>query len=173
MRTEPGHREQPLPQAVALIAATTASGLSLATAESLTGGSVCSALTAVPGASATVRGAVVAYATEIKHLVLGVGEQVLAAAGGAVQAQVAEQMALGVRRVLGADLGLATTGVAGPTEQDGQPVGRVFVAVAGPAGVQVRQHDFEGDRAQIRAQAVNAVVDLAVSMVQDGARGAD
>ena len=83
----------------------------------------------MPGASAVVRGSVVAYATELKAQVLGVDADLLAA-GGAVQAEVARQMATGVCRVLGADVGVATTGVAGPDPQDGQPVGTVFVAVA-------------------------------------------
>src|SRR4051812_4003327 len=100
-------------------------GLTVATAESLTGGLVCAALTDVPGASAVVRGGVVSYATDLKASVLGVDEHVLAA-GGAVQARVAREMALGVAQLCGADLGVGTTGVAGPDPQDGQPVGTVF-----------------------------------------------
>lgn len=138
-------------------------GRTVATAESLTGGMVCAALTEVPGSSAVVRGGVVAYATEVKAAVLGVDGELLAR-GGAVQGEVAAQLAEGVRRVLGADVGLATTGVAGPAEQDGQPVGRVFVAVARPEGTTVRQLDLSGDRAAIREQTVSAVLALTHSL---------
>ncbi|MFJ5933891.1 CinA family protein [Streptomyces sp. NPDC093071] len=105
----------------------------LAVAESLTGGLVAAELTGVPGASASFRGSVTAYATALKHELLGVDEALLAERG-AVDPEVASQMAAGVRARLGADWGIATTGVAGPDPQDGQPVGTVYVAVAGPAG---------------------------------------
>lgn len=140
----------------------------VAVAESLTGGLVVAQLVAVPGASAVVRGAVVAYATDLKASVLGVDTDLLAH-GGAVQAPVAEQMAQGVRRVLGATYGLATTGVAGPTEQDGQPVGRAFVAVAGPDGGRVRQLDLSGDRAAVREGCLHAVLDLLTAELEGGA----
>ncbi|MEO8851127.1 MAG: CinA family protein, partial [Allobranchiibius sp.] len=94
------------------------------------------------------------------------------AAGGAVQARVAIQMASGARRVLGATYGLATTGVAGPTEQDGQPVGRAFIAVDGPAGAQVRQLDLIGDRDAIREGCTCAVVEL-LSQVLESVRAVD
>ncbi|MGB8947363.1 MAG: CinA family protein, partial [Streptomyces sp.] len=109
-----------------------ARGETLAVAESLTGGLVAAELTAVPGASRVFRGSVTAYATELKHDVLGV-DGTLLAERGAVDADVALQMAAGVRKVMGADWGIATTGVAGPDPQDGQAVGTVFVAVDGPA----------------------------------------
>ncbi|WP_446664304.1 CinA family protein [Flexivirga sp. B27] len=136
----------------------------VAVAESLTGGLVCAALTAVPGASAVVRGSVTSYATDVKAGVLGVDAQLLRA-GGAVQAEVARQMAHGVRRLLGATHGIATTGVAGPDPQDDVPVGRVFVAAAwddapGIPVDEVRMLDLTGDRAAIRAQSVDAVLDL-------------
>lgn len=108
-----------------------ARGETLAVAESLTGGLVAAEVTAVPGASRVFRGSVTAYATELKHEVLGV-DGTLLAERGAVDAEVALQMAAGVRKVMGADWGIATTGVAGPDAQDGQAVGTVFVAVAGP-----------------------------------------
>ncbi|MFF1698500.1 CinA family protein [Streptomyces sp. NPDC058257] len=108
-----------------------ARGETLAVAESLTGGLVAAELTAVPGASRVFRGSVTAYATELKHQVLGV-DGTLLAERGAVDAEVALQMAAGVRKVMGADWGIATTGVAGPDPQDGQPVGTVFVALDGP-----------------------------------------
>ncbi|MGW7090373.1 CinA family protein [Streptomyces sp. NPDC054871] len=108
-----------------------ARGETLAVAESLTGGLVAAEVTAVPGASRVFRGSVTAYATELKQEVLGV-DGTLLAERGAVDAEVALQMAAGVRKVMGADWGIATTGVAGPEPQDGQAVGTVFVAVDGP-----------------------------------------
>lgn len=108
-----------------------ARGETLAVAESLTGGLVAAELTAVPGASRVFRGSVTAYATELKEQVLGI-DGTLLAERGAVDAEVALQMAAGVREVMGADWGIATTGVAGPDPQDGQAVGTVFVAVDGP-----------------------------------------
>src|SRR5689334_4106375 len=136
----------PAAGAAAAIRALRTAGRTVATAESLTGGLVCAALTDVPGASAVVRGAVVAYATELKAQVLGVDPDLLAT-GGAVQAEVARQMATGVCRVLGAEIGIATTGVAGPEPQDGHPVGTVFVAVAGGGRTVVRELALAGDRA--------------------------
>lgn len=116
------------PGALALLAAR---GETLAVAESLTGGLVAAEITSVPGASRVFRGSVTAYATELKRDVLGV-DGALLEERGAVDAEVARQMARGVREALGADWGIATTGVAGPEPQDGQPVGTVYVAVAGP-----------------------------------------
>lgn len=140
--------------------------LTVATAESLTGGLVCAALTDVPGASAAVRGAVVAYATELKAVILGVDPDLLAARG-AVDPEVARQMAEGVRRVTGADLGVATTGVAGPDPQDGYPVGTVHVAVVGPGSTRVLSALLTGDRAQIRRQTVTSAVKLLVEVLAD------
>jgi nicotinamide-nucleotide amidase len=136
--------------------------LTVATAESLTGGLLCGALTDVPGASAVVRGAVVAYATDVKETVLGVSADVLARPGGAVQGEVASQMAAGVCRVLGSSVGVATTGVAGPEPQDGQPVGTVFVALAVDGSVQVSQLALDGSRSQIRAATVAHALALLV-----------
>jgi nicotinamide-nucleotide amidase len=138
--------------------------LTVATAESLTGGLVCAALTDVPGASTVVRGSVVAYATEVKASVLGVDAAVLAS-GGAVQAEVARQMAMGVCRVLGAAVGVATTGVAGPDPQDGQPVGTAFVAVARGDVVAVRSLRLSGDRWSIRRACVDASLALVAELL--------
>ncbi|MFE2357492.1 CinA family protein [Streptomyces parvulus] len=145
----------------------TVRGETLAVAESLTGGMVASAITAVPGASKAFRGSVTAYATELKQRILGVDGSLLAA-HGAVDAQVAAQMAAGARKILGADWGLATTGVAGPDAQDGQPVGTVFVAVDGPlrtgegsaCGGKVEALRLNGDRAEIRMESVRSVLAL-------------
>src|SRR5664280_1577701 len=113
-----------------LVARLTAAGETVAVAESLTGGLVAAALTDVPGASVVVRGGVLAYATDVKAGVLGV-DKVLLARVGAVDGDVAEQMASGVRSLMGATYGLATTGVAGADRVEGKPVGTVYVAIHG------------------------------------------
>jgi len=129
-------------------------------AESLTGGLVAAELAGVPGASRSFRGSVTAYATPLKHELLGV-DATLLAARGAVDPEVARQMAAGVRDRLGADWGISTTGVAGPEPQDGQPVGTVFIAVAGPVGeVEVAELRLTGDRTAIRTASRDAVLEL-------------
>lgn len=132
-------------------------------AESLTGGELAALLSGAPGSSEVFLGGVVAYATEVKRQVLGVSvEQV-------VSAPCAEQLATGVRALLGADWALATTGVAGPAEQEGQPVGTVFVGVAGPTGVRAHQLHLSGERAQVRAETCRAAVRLlAEALRQEG-----
>lgn len=158
-----------VPEPVAdLVAELTAAGLTVAVAESLTGGLVTAALTGVPGSSAVVRGGVVSYATDTKHSVLGVDDFLLRA-GGPVQADVARQMAHGVRRLLRADFGLATTGVAGPDPQGLAPVGRVFIAVAWESGDDVRILSLNGSREQIRAATVDAALDLLTAATRSGA----
>lgn len=154
------------PMAADLVSALSERGQTVAVAESLTGGMVSAALVEVPGASAVFRGGVVAYATELKHRLLDVDAGLLAR-NGPVDPDVAAQMALGVRERLGADWGLATTGVAGPDSQDGVAPGRVYLAVAGPLvalpggmaaaqsalpiGTRVLELDLAGDRVEIRA----------------------
>lgn len=134
-----------------VLAVLTQRGETLAAAESLTGGLVAAEITAVPGASRAFRGSVTAYATELKRDVLGVNGALLEERG-AVDAEVARQMARGVREALGADWGVATTGVAGPEPQDGQPVGTVYVAVAGPGVPPVAELlQLEGSRSGDRA----------------------
>ncbi|MFC0598900.1 CinA family protein [Streptomyces palmae] len=148
-------------------------GQTLAVAESLTGGLVAAELTAVPGASRSFRGSVTAYATELKRELLGVDGPLLERRG-AVDAEVARQMARGVRRLLGADWGVATTGVAGPAEQDGKPVGTVFVAVRGPGGAgSVAELRLDGDRVGIRADSVRAALDLLRRELIGNARAQD
>ena len=147
-----------------LVRALSAASLTVATAESLTAGALSSRIADVPGASAVLRGGVVAYATEVKEGFLGV-DAALLATGGAVQAGVAAQMAAGAAALLGASVGVATTGVAGPAEQDGQPVGTVFVAVAdagrsGAGRSVVEEHRFGGDRAAVRSAAADAALAL-------------
>lgn len=150
-----------------LLARLSAAGHTVAVAESLTGGLVAAALTDVAGASVVVRGAVVAYSTDLKASLLGVDQDLLARVG-AVDADVAEQMAAGVRSLMGATYGLATTGVAGPDPADGKPVGTVFVAVVGPASSRATVLTLSGDRALIRQQSVLAVLALLADEV--GAR---
>ncbi|MET9778054.1 CinA family protein [Streptomyces sp. NPDC006367] len=145
----------------------TVRGETLAVAESLTGGLVAAGITAVPGASKVLRGSVTAYATDLKHDLLGVDAELLEARG-AVDPQVAAEMASGVRKALDADWGIATTGVAGPDPQDGQPVGTVYVAVDGPlgssddsgSGGKVEALRLNGDRADIRMESVRSVLVL-------------
>ena len=146
--------------------------LTVAVAESVTGGRVAAAMTSVPGASAVLRGSVTAYATDLKARVLGVDPALLSRAG-AVDAEVARQMALGVRRLCGADVGIATTGVAGPTEQDGKAVGTVYVAVVGPDPelAVVTPARFEGDRGQIQAAATRLALSSAVAHLTSWAAG--
>ncbi|MDX2932606.1 CinA family protein [Streptomyces ipomoeae] len=142
-------------------------GETLAVAESLTGGLVAAEITATPGASQAFRGSVTAYATELKHQLLGV-DATLLDQHGAVDAQVAAQMADGVRKALGADWGISTTGVAGPEPQDGRPVGMVYVAVAGPSTVDSGAFDggkvaalrLNGGRTEIRKESVRSVLAL-------------
>ncbi|BDZ47591.1 CinA family protein [Naasia aerilata] len=136
-------------------------GLTLAVAESLTGGLASDALVQVPGASAVLRGGIVAYATDLKHTLLGV-DGALLAEHGAIHPEVARQMAEGVRAACGARVGIATTGVAGPDPQDGHPPGEVYVAVAGPAGSAVLPLQLAGDRPAIRAAAVDAALRFAL-----------
>jgi len=135
-------------------------GLTIAVAESLTGGLIAAAITEIPGASAVLRGGVVAYATDVKVAILGV-DAGLVAEHGAVHADVAEQMAVGVARLLGSDIGVACTGVAGPDPQDGQPPGQVFIAVATAGGTRVHDLTVPGDRERVRA----ATVEHALGMV--------
>lgn len=134
-------------------------GATVAVAESLTGGLVCAALTDTAGASNTVRGGLIVYATDLKAELAGVDPELLRRVG-AVHADVAAQLATGVRARLGAALGLGVTGVAGPDPQDGQPVGTVFAAVASAAGVRVERYEIAGDRARIRRDAVQACLRL-------------
>lgn len=144
--------------AAEVVAALVARGATVAVAESLTGGLVVAELVSVPGASAVVRGGVVAYATELKHELLGV-DAALLAERGAVDGDVARQMAAGVRARLAADLGVATTGVAGPDPQDGHAPGEVWIGVADASGSRARRLDLAGDRDRIRRSTTAAALD--------------
>jgi nicotinamide-nucleotide amidase len=152
--------------AAALIRSLAEHGLTIAVAESLTGGLVVAELVSVPGASSVVRGGIIAYATDLKHALLGV-DAALLAAGGPIQAAVAEQMASGVRARLNADIGVATTGVAGPDPQDGHPPGEVWIAVATAAGIRSMRLELGGDRAAIRRETVDAAIELTLTAASE------
>lgn len=136
-----------------------AAGQTVAVAESLTGGLLGAELSTRPGSSQTFRGSAVVYATDLKHSLVGVPEGVLAQ-HGAVSAQTAAALATGARERLGADWGVGVTGVAGPTEQEGQPVGTVFLAVSGPSRIDARALRLPGDRDRVRLLAVTSALDL-------------
>ncbi|HET9072444.1 MAG TPA: competence/damage-inducible protein A [Acidimicrobiales bacterium] len=130
------------------------SGRTLAVAESLTGGLIGARVTAVAGASHWFRGGIVSYASEVKRDLLGVGE------GPVVSPGAAAAMAEGAARVLGADVGLSVTGVAGPAEQEGQPVGTVWVGLAGLGPTRTHHLRLAGDRDRIRQMTVIQAGDL-------------
>ncbi|MBI9115511.1 CinA family protein [Sanguibacter suaedae] len=136
-----------------------ARGATLAVAESLTGGLLAARLVDVSGASAVLRGGVVAYATDLKVGLLGVDADLLDRRGP-VDPEVATSMAAGVRVRLAADVGAATTGVAGPGAQGGCPAGTFFVAVSLAGGDEVEEHHVDGDRPEVRAAAVEAALAL-------------
>lgn len=156
--------------AARLQAACLAARLTLATAESCTGGLVAHLLTEVPGSSGYLRGGVVAYADEIKVSQLGVPPEILAA-HGAVSAQVAIAMAEGVRERFGTDLAVAVTGVAGPDGgTEAKPVGLVYVAVAGRGDVpEVRRFQWPGDRSGNKRASAEAAITM---LIERAARGA-
>jgi nicotinamide-nucleotide amidase len=144
-----------------------ARGLTVAAAESCTGGLVAARLTDVAGASDVFRGSVVAYANDVKERELGVPPELLEQFG-AVSAEVAQEMAAGVRERLVADVGVAVTGVAGPgggTED--KPVGLVFLHAVGPDGEKARRLDLPGDREMVRGRATAAALHLVRMLLQN------
>jgi PncC family amidohydrolase len=143
-----------------------ARGDTIAVAESLTGGMLAAALTEIPGASAAFRGGVVAYATGLKAALLGVPAALLDS-HGAVHPEVARAMADGVASRLGATVGAATTGVAGPDPQDGQPVGTVYIAVSAGGDTTVRSLALSGGRHQIREATVEQSLDLLICKLRE------
>ncbi|MDR0620465.1 MAG: CinA family protein [Deltaproteobacteria bacterium] len=147
-------------------------GLTVATAESLTGGWLSAALTSVPGSSAYFLAGFTAYSNGAKMDLLGVPPDVIAS-HGAVSPQCAEAMALGAQKAAGADLGVATTGIAGPDGgSDQKPVGLVYVAAAVGRSVSHRRHTFSGDRLEITlASAVSALALLSEALVASGLGG--
>ncbi|WP_374010178.1 CinA family protein [Leifsonia sp. LS-T14] len=150
------------PETVSVVRALIDRGLTIAAAESLTGGLLTAELTSVPGASAVVLGGAVVYATELKHTLIGVDADLLAAEGP-VHPEVARQLAAGVRTRLAvggrpADVGIATTGVAGPDPQGGRPVGTVYVGISSPNGTRAIGLELAGDRDAIRRRTVEEAV---------------
>jgi PncC family amidohydrolase len=141
-------------------------GLRLAVAESCTGGLVCDRITNVPGSSDYLAGGVVAYSNTVKESVLGVRHSTLARFG-AVSEQTAREMASGARRLLGADVGLAVTGIAGPGGgSPDKPVGLVYVALSAPDGEWVRREVWHGDRRENKKASASAVLDLLLEYMQ-------
>ena len=148
-------------------------GYWLATAESLTGGLLGARLTETPGSSESYLGGVVAYQNNVKQELLGVSGSLMAQQG-AVDAEVAAQMANGVRErfakinQLSAErvIGVSTTGVAGPDQAEGKRPGTVFIGVSSAAGDAVYAHEFSGDRDQIRDQSVAAALNCVREQLQ-------
>ena len=140
-------------------------GLTVATAESCTGGYIAKSITDVAGSSGYFRGGVVSYSNEVKMRLLGVPADQLAA-HGAVSAQVARSMATGVLAATGADLAVAVTGISGPGGGSrAKPVGLTYVAVADATGVDVRRFLWQGDRVANREATVRAALELLIERV--------
>ena len=148
-----------------LVAMLSSRGVTVATAESLTGGQLAAAFTAVPGASTCDVGGVVSYATSVKVSVLGVSASIIEEYG-AVSAECAAAMASGARTLLGSTYALATTGVAGPDPQEGHPAGHVWVACASPTGVETRLLSLGGDRAAIQVASCRGAMSVLDGMLR-------
>ena len=148
-----------------LIHALIAKGKTLATAESCTGGGIGHALTAVPGSSAAYKGGVISYTNAVKESVLGVSRTVLETKG-AVSEETARLMAEGVRKVIGSDLGISVTGLAGPdVDGSGKPVGLVYIGAADGNQTIVQEFVFTGNREVIRNKAIAEAIQLALTLV--------
>lgn len=147
-----------------LIAVLSEHGLTAATCESLTAGLVAATITTVPGASTVFRGCLVTYASELKSTLAGVDAQWIAE-NGVVNSITAAQMAMGCRKVCGADVGMACTGVAGPDPQDGEQAGTVFIAVVYRGAPVVKRLQLKGSREEIRCGTVERLLDLGCEVV--------
>ena len=135
-------------------------GLSIAVAESATGGLISDLITNAPGSSGYFRGSVVAYDNEIKVRVLGVREETLGKYG-AVSHETGEEMAEGVRRLMDVDIGLSDTGIAGPTgATPGKPVGLFYIGLSSKDGTQAEEHIFHGDRMENKRSAAQAALNM-------------
>ena len=149
---------------------TALAGKTLVTAESLTGGGIGAALTAVPGASEVFKGGVISYTDWVKHNILGV-DQVLLETYGAVSVPVAGAMASGVRKLLQADFAVSVTGLAGPGgDEFGHPVGTVCIGLDSNPKSIAKQYHFDGTREEIREQTIRAALELVLEYcrVSDG-----
>jgi nicotinamide-nucleotide amidase len=149
-----------------IVAHLTSVGETIACAESLTAGLVSAAIADTAGASVVLRGAIVAYAADVKVALLGVPASVVAEAG-TVDPRVARAMAEGARLRLGATWGISTTGVAGPDPAEGKPVGTVHLAVAGPTGTVTRELRLTGTRAEVRRQSANEALAFVLEVATD------
>lgn len=153
--------------AAEVIAAARAHGKTVGTAESLTGGLIGGALTAVPGSSDVTEGGIISYSNEVKHALLSVAEETLAA-HGAVSGQTACEMAQGAREALGVDMAVSVTGIAGPGGAvPGKPVGTVWIGVSDGTQTVAKRYLFDGDRAQVRAQTVQSALELLLTALND------
>lgn len=146
------------PAAARLHAALLARGETVSAAESLTAGLFCATLASVPGASATLRGGAVVYATDLKTALVGVPREVLAEKGPVSQ-ETAAALAAGVRDRCAATWGIGLTGVAGPDPVDGHRPGLVYLGIAGPDRTDVVALDLPGDRPEVRSGAVTAAME--------------
>lgn len=143
-----------------------ARGLTLGTAESLTGGMIAASVAGVSGASAVLMGGVVSYDARVKHEVLGVEQSVIDTVG-VVSEPCARQMAQGARRVLKTHVAVSATGIAGPTGGTPQtPVGTVFIGVSSERGTRVDECHFEGDRQSVREQSAAYALQLALDAIR-------
>ena len=147
----------PLPEARDLVDRLAARGQTVASAESLTAGLFAAAIADVPGASAVLRGGLIVYATDLKATLAGVPVDLLERCGP-VHPDTAAALAVGARTRCAADWGVGLTGVAGPTEQDGVPVGTVYLGICGPSGAAVTALRLDGDRDAVRQGAVVAAL---------------
>ncbi len=142
------------------------SGKTLVTAESLTGGGIGAVLTGVSGASAVYKGGVISYTNWVKETVLGVSHETLETYG-AVSLQTAEEMAVGVRKLLAADVAVSVTGLAGPGgDEYGNPVGTVCIGFSNEWESFSVKHQFEGSREEVRRQTIQAALELVLDNIQ-------
>ena len=151
--------------AALLVADCIGRGLTLATAESLTAGLLASTIAEIPGCSAMLRGSLVTYHVDLKQDLLDVSDDALA--DGVVSRAVALEMARAAARLLVADIGVATTGVAGPDPHDGAAAGSVWIAVSGPTGDRAAHLVIDGDRQQVRRQTVAACLALVTDSLRE------
>ncbi|MGO2540320.1 CinA family protein [Specibacter sp. AOP5-B1-6] len=149
----------------ALVASAVAANITVATAESLTGGMVAATLIQVPGASGMFQGGVIAYQNELKERLLGVSPALLESRG-AVDPEVAAAMALGACSAAGSRVGISTTGVAGPEPHQGKDVGHVYIGVALDGETQSYEYHFGGDREMIRVQATQEAISLLEQVIK-------
>ena len=150
---------------VRLIQALKSNGKTVATAESCTGGGIAHALTAVPGSSSVFAGGVVSYTNAVKEKIVHVPAEVLAQYG-AVSPETAAAMAKGIRELMMTEYGVSVTGIAGPdSDGSGKPVGLVYIGISSHKDVQSHKFLFSGDRASVRAQAVQKALELLLEKI--------